>query len=722
MVPIITGLTTLSLKKDHTLKMENAMNKRYPTIILAWFLINLMALSACTRTTTPTPTPTGVLGDPVTALPSIDLYVSTSGNDDNDCQSETTACLTIAAAMRKSTPWSTIHIGAGEFHNHYMLQPPHSLNFYGAGRDLTVLISDHAADNIMVTGPYHVYISDLTIGLTQDNDTFGSGLDVRNSGARVTLENSLIRESYAGLRINQGQVTVRNCIIEQNGYGIQNSANLTLIDSTVRMNASSFGTGFFNDGEAHLENTDFLNNGATVTGGGATSSAIVNGGQLTITGGRIANNGDGIINQGGNITLGGVTIEDNNRTGVWHMQGTTEINTSLIRNSGAYGVNVGGRTVPSIGTVHISQSALLDNGTAGLRIDGGEVHVQNSTISGNIASSSGGGGIWQYSGSLILLDSTVAFNTGYGLQVNISGTTPTITTIRRSVIALNSGDECYLDPRASVSLGTPPTYTCNDSWTQTALGLDDLTEEAGTFVHPLQSGSPLIDAAGPPSGCPANDQRGLARPAGTTCDIGAYESGASGMAIVAATPGTGTPEIAQIYTETPTPQPMTLTFTKNAFCRKGPGTAYFDTTAFEAGKTVSPEGHNDFEPLWWYVLIPNSQEHCWVSDSTVDPSGSPDQLPVQPAPPLPETPNSFVIAKRNCTANGFNLLLGWEASNGASGYHIFLNGQLIETASANQTAFQQTPPMGKSLKYTLEAINQYGASEQLTVEDSGCNP
>ena len=37
----------------------------------------------------------------------------------------------------------------------------------------------------------------------------------------------------------------------------------------------------------------------------------------------------------------------------------------------------------------------------------------------------------------------------------------------------------------------------------------------------LQPGSPAIDAG---SGCPAVDQRGVGRPAGPACDIGAYEA------------------------------------------------------------------------------------------------------------------------------------------------------------------------------------------------------
>jgi hypothetical protein len=43
-----------------------------------------------------------------------------------------------------------------------------------------------------------------------------------------------------------------------------------------------------------------------------------------------------------------------------------------------------------------------------------------------------------------------------------------------------------------------------------------------TQTHALLAGSPAIDA-GTNTGCPATDQRGITRPQGARCDIGAYE-------------------------------------------------------------------------------------------------------------------------------------------------------------------------------------------------------
>jgi hypothetical protein len=54
-------------------------------------------------------------------------------------------------------------------------------------------------------------------------------------------------------------------------------------------------------------------------------------------------------------------------------------------------------------------------------------------------------------------------------------------------------------------------------------GLGALGDNGGpTLTHALLPGSPAIDAA---SGafCPATDQRGVARPIGPACDVGAFE-------------------------------------------------------------------------------------------------------------------------------------------------------------------------------------------------------
>src|SRR3970282_626777 len=58
----------------------------------------------------------------------------------------------------------------------------------------------------------------------------------------------------------------------------------------------------------------------------------------------------------------------------------------------------------------------------------------------------------------------------------------------------------------------------------TPAGLGPLANNGGPpQTHALLAGSPAIDAGSPDCPPPATDQRGVARPQGPACDIGAYE-------------------------------------------------------------------------------------------------------------------------------------------------------------------------------------------------------
>jgi hypothetical protein len=58
----------------------------------------------------------------------------------------------------------------------------------------------------------------------------------------------------------------------------------------------------------------------------------------------------------------------------------------------------------------------------------------------------------------------------------------------------------------------------DNAWTALPLA----NNGGSTPTHALLEGSPAADGAGP--GCPATDQRGISRPQGLRCDIGAFEA------------------------------------------------------------------------------------------------------------------------------------------------------------------------------------------------------
>jgi hypothetical protein len=226
-----------------------------------------------------------------------------------------------------------------------------------------------------------------------------------------------------------------------------------------------------------------------------------------------------------------------------------------------------------------------------------------------------------------------------------------------------------------------------------------------------------------------NFSRGIANTPPFTYETPRFRSSASPL--VASTPAVAkaTPTLMRILTNTPTLVPTdtpsysqaTLTFTKNAFCRKGPGTAYFDVTAFEQGKSVIPEGRNDSDPRWWWVLLPDKQDHCWVSDATVDKFGPVEELPVQLAPTLPDGPEGFnASAICDLKAKTRTVKLGWTPVPEAIGYRLYRDGGLLLQLAADKSAYLDTVLNNKDFNYELEAINQFGASYRVISDIPAC--
>jgi hypothetical protein len=91
--------------------------------------------------------------------------------------------------------------------------------------------------------------------------------------------------------------------------------------------------------------------------------------------------------------------------------------------------------------------------------------------------------------------------------------------------------------------------------------------------------------------------------------------------------------------ECPVVEPVTsaptFTFLKNSFCRKGPSLAYEDVTAFLKDQSVRIDGRNQDEPRWWWVPIPGTSAHCWISDSTGLAAGPIEGASIVAPPPPP---------------------------------------------------------------------------------------
>ncbi len=168
--------------------------------------------------------------------------------------------------------------------------------------------------------------------------------------------------------------------------------------------------------------------------------------------------------------------------------------------------------------------------------DGGGLYMENVTVSSNYAHFNGGG--MYNTGDIELNHATVYRNradeccSGGGFYDDTGNTV----SYQNSIIAKNTPNDCdgssnslghnlLGDDSCSNDSGDDDTdiYTTNGDIDPRLAPLRD--NGGPTRTHELLPGSLAIDGAEGDPSCPAEDQRGLTRPTGAECDIGAYEVG-----------------------------------------------------------------------------------------------------------------------------------------------------------------------------------------------------
>lgn len=291
---------------------------------------------------------------------------------------------------------------------------------------------------------------------------------------------------------------------------------------------------------------------------------------MTITGGSVgAGTGSAIQTAGATtLTLDGVVLTGNT--------------------ANAGGGSAGGAgAIVNVGTMTIRNSALTNNTvtnsgsgkSGGAIVNLGLLRLINTTISGNRVTGAGpndGGAILNLSATLTAINATIANNSaanGAGGIQNPGGST---LILANTILAANSGSpapDCVNNTGTFTSQGY--NLVGNNTGCTFAAGAGDQVGNGASPINPqlgvlgnnggttptmaLLLGSPAINAANPaavsdaaplapPSviPCPSTDQRGVSRPQGPGCDIGALEfrtATFSGAPLV-----TGTPRVGQILT------------------------------------------------------------------------------------------------------------------------------------------------------------------------------
>ena len=334
---------------------------------------------------------------------------------------------------------------------------------------------------------------------------FGGQITIQGAGALTTI-------------IDAGNI--------DRGAQVSATATVVLQGLTIQNGMQQIGSGSFGGGGC-------INNQGTV-------SLI----QATLTG---CNGGEG----GAVFTAGILNIVNSNLTGnaatvdggaVSNEGGTVSISSSVLNfnsavDSGGAVASVANNSVTTITETVISGN--VASGGGGVANDFGLVTITNTTISGNQASNSGGG-IQTADGTTVMNNLTIAGNTAANQGGGFDGNTNF--TIANSIIAGNkiAGKEADCSSaggasQAGVSLGynliqnvTGCMLTGNT--TTNITGVDPMLAPLAANVLALLPGSPAIGAGSPStpgsggSSCAIIDQRGIFRPEGTRCDIGAFES------------------------------------------------------------------------------------------------------------------------------------------------------------------------------------------------------
>jgi hypothetical protein len=443
-----------------------------------------------------------------------------------------------------------------------------AIRIEGAGSGSAV-IDAHGRSQIMVVDvDATVTLEGLTLrGGSAPGSTYGGA--VLNAGS-LTIAHSVVAHNTAtaggGLANAGGTLSVSSSSITDNrapgygGGGIQNggSSNLpgsvTIGSSTISHNSSSDdGAGILNGQNGHPASASLPDATAPAAKGlvltvstsklednvdGNAGGAIANdGGTAAVTGSRLTGNvasgiGGGIASDG-TLTVARTTIGSNRASdgggvdaGFGDQSASVTITGSTLIANRASSF---GAAIEDVSDVTVQRSTISGNraalGGGAIEIDGATATIVDSTLYGN-RSAAGAGAISTYScGSANVSFTTIDHNSnGLGLScsdVTLNGTIVAGSTAganctgaapsESSGYNLDSGSSCAFSKPTDVSHANPLLWPLADNGGQTQTAA-------------LQAGSPAVNAGGQRSnGCPATDERGVPRPQGPACDVGAYE-------------------------------------------------------------------------------------------------------------------------------------------------------------------------------------------------------
>jgi CSLREA domain-containing protein len=430
---------------------------------------------------------------------------------------------------------------------------------------------------------------DATAGATVDNATFssnhagagasgaaggsGGALAAPTSGAQLSITASTFTTNKAGAGGNSLLTQVSSVSSGGAGGAISGAATTSVTQSTFEGNTSGVGGVLsFNPGEPidaaasgsggalsatgplSLSGDSFTNN-STATGAPAiTPGASGNGGAIESTGqlnvatttfdanhtgqgGPQAVSGDGGASGGGGAidARGITTIDESSFT-------TNSTGSGGSASGGATGSSGSGGAIATTGRLTLTASTLSGNavGTGGSTGKGaalwtsgaGPWSLTNDTVAGNGSASVSSGSALYFTGTGNAAVEAVTDASNLATGVAQAGSSKV--TLADTLLSNDGQSNCA----GTITDGTHNLSTdnsCPNTFVQGAPKLASALADNGgsTATLALGSGSAAIDTGAPSAGpaCPTTDQRGMPRPQGSACDIGAFEAASPSIAI-----------------------------------------------------------------------------------------------------------------------------------------------------------------------------------------------
>jgi ribosome biogenesis protein Tsr3 len=334
-------------------------------------------------------------------------------------------------------------------------------------------------------------------------------------------------EGGTGLPVITGNVTVQGAgatIARSTASGVPAFRIFDVADGgSLTLNSLTLSNGLANNGQQ---------------GGGA----IFSHGTLAVTAGTFTNNSSpadtgtsgGAIDSTGTLSVNTSTFSGNSAQeggGIMNQSSATVTNSTFTSNTATdFG---GGALVNTAGTATLAGDTFVANtGPGGGALDNdATLNVTDSTFTNNTAGTNGGGAVVNF-GTTTLKQSTFSGNTSpFGANIyNFTGFTLSMSMdiVADGLSGSNCGGQAPItDLGYNIDTGSSCGFSAtNNSLPNTDPELDALASNGGpTQTMALPAGSPAVDAIPPATpGCTGStDQRGVARPQGTGCDIGAYE-------------------------------------------------------------------------------------------------------------------------------------------------------------------------------------------------------